>query len=97
MFFDAILVELYVEDLVIKSRKRNNHVEDLRQVFNQLRWYQFKMNPLKYAFKVISPKFLGFVMCHQDIEIGQVKINVILKMPEPRNIHELKGLQERLA
>ncbi|KAH6776184.1 hypothetical protein C2S52_013745 [Perilla frutescens var. hirtella] len=54
---------------------------------------KLKMNPLKCAFGVKSGKFLGFIVRHQGIAIEQVKIDAILKMPEPRNIHDLKSLQ----
>ena len=56
-----------------------------------------KMNPLKYAFGVSLGKFLRFIVRHWGIEIDQSKIEAILKMPEPRNIHELKSLQGKLA
>ncbi|XP_057770207.1 uncharacterized protein LOC130990022 [Salvia miltiorrhiza] len=98
--FDDILhknVECYVDDLVVKSKKRNNHLQDLRMVFERLRKHQLKMNPLKCAFGVKSGKFLGFIVRHQGIEIEQAKIDAILKMPEPRNIHDLKSLQGKLA
>ena len=52
------------------------------------------MNPLKCMFGVSSSKF---IVQHQGIEIDQSKIEAILKMPEPRNIHELKSLQGKLA
>ncbi|KAK4397453.1 hypothetical protein Sango_1581900 [Sesamum angolense] len=55
------------------------------------------MNPSKCAFGITSGKFLGFIVCQRGIEIEQVKIDAILRMPEPRNIHELKSLQEKLA
>ena len=55
------------------------------------------MNPLKCTFGVTSKKFLGFIVRRRGIEIEQSKIEVILKMPEPQNIHELKSLQGRLA
>ena len=78
-------------------RNRVDHVEDLNQVFDQLRRYQLKMNPFKYAFGVTFGKFLGFIVRRRGIEIEQSKIEAILKMPEPQNIHELKSLQGRLA
>ncbi|KAL0418934.1 UNVERIFIED_CONTAM: hypothetical protein Sradi_1306900 [Sesamum radiatum] len=51
------------------------------------------MNPSKCAFGVTSGKFLGFIIRQRDIEIEQAKIDAILRMPKPRNIHELKSLQ----
>ncbi|XP_027178001.1 uncharacterized protein LOC113777160 [Coffea eugenioides] len=98
--FDDMLhrnVECYVDDLVVKSKKREDHIQDLRRVFQRLRRYQLKMNPLKCAFGVTSGKFLGFIVHQRGIEVDRSKIDAIVNMPEPRNIHELKGLQGKLA
>ena len=54
---------------MVKSKKRVGHIADLRQVFERLRQFQLKMNPLKCAFGVFSGKFLGFIIPHRDIEI----------------------------
>ena len=78
-------------------RNRVDHVEDLNQVFDQLRRYQLKMNPFKYAFGVTFGKFLGFIVRRRGIEIEQSKIEAIMKMPKPQNIHELKSLQGQLV
>ncbi|XP_070022327.1 uncharacterized protein [Nicotiana sylvestris] len=98
--FDDLLhknVECYVDDLVVKSRKRGDHLKDLRMVFELLRRYQLRMNPLKCAFGVTSGKFLGFIIRHRVIEIDQAKVDAILKMPKTRDIHELESLQGKLA
>ncbi|KAL6315083.1 hypothetical protein AAG906_030937 [Vitis piasezkii] len=87
--FDDMLhknVECYVDDLVVKSRKREDHIR-----------YQLKMNPLKCAFGVTFGKFLGFIVRHRGIEVDQSKIAAIRDMPEPRNLQELRSLQGRLA
>ena len=55
------------------------------------------MNSLKCAFGVTSDKFLAFIVRHRGIEIDQAKVDTISKMPEPRDIHELKSLQGKLA
>ena len=55
------------------------------------------MNPLKCALAVTFGKFLGFIVRHRGIEIDQAKVDAISKMPEPRDIHELKNLQGKLA
>ncbi|KAI3456919.1 hypothetical protein Pfo_013582 [Paulownia fortunei] len=98
--FDDMLhknIECYVDDVVIKSKKQEDHFLDLRKVLERLRRYQLKMNPLKCAFGVKSGKFLGFIVRHRGIEIEQAKVDAILKMPEPQDIHELKSLQGKLA
>ncbi|XP_030940238.1 uncharacterized protein LOC115965196 [Quercus lobata] len=98
--FDNVLhkyVECYVDDLVVKTKRREDHLVDLRSVFTRLRKYQLKMNPRKCAFGVTSGKFLGFIVRHRGIEIDQSKIEAIQKMPEPKNLRELRGLQGKLA
>ncbi|KAL0449525.1 UNVERIFIED_CONTAM: Transposon Tf2-12 polyprotein [Sesamum latifolium] len=98
--FDDMLhknVECYIDELVVKSKKQEDHLYDLRKVFERLRRYQLKMNPSKCSFGVTSEKFLGFIIHQWGIEIEQAKIDAILKILEPRNIHELKSLQGKLA
>ena len=64
MFRDLIgkTMEVYMDDMLVKSRMVGDHVEHLRQMFNVLRKYQMELNPLKYAFEVGSSKFLGFMV-----------------------------------
>ena len=98
--FDDILhktVQCYVDDLVVKTKKRGDHLRDLHIVFNRLRKYQLKINPLKCAFGVTSGKFLGFIVRHRGIEVDQSKIDSIQRMPEPKNLRELRSLQGHLA
>ncbi|XP_070010371.1 uncharacterized protein [Nicotiana sylvestris] len=90
-------VECYVDDLVVKTKSRRYHLEDLRIVFERLRKFDLKMNPLKSAFGVTSGKFLGFIMLHRGIEIDPAKIDSIQKMPKPKNLRELRSLQGNLA
>ncbi|XP_070041260.1 uncharacterized mitochondrial protein AtMg00860-like [Nicotiana tomentosiformis] len=66
-------------------------------VFELLQRYQLRMNPLKCAFGITSGKFLSFLVRHRGIEIDQAKVDAILKMPEPQDIHELKSLQGKLS
>lgn len=98
--FDDMLhknVECYVDNLVIKIKRRKYHLKDLHSMFDHLRKYQLKMNPLKCAFGVTFGKFLRFVVRHYGTEIDQSKINAIQKMPEPKNLRELRSLQGKLT
>ncbi|XP_050935167.1 uncharacterized protein LOC127143912 [Cucumis melo] len=81
----------------VKSKKKCDHLKDLKLVLDRLRKYQLRMNPLKCAFGVTSGKFLGFIGRHRDIEVDHSKIDAIQKMPSPKNLHELRRLQGRLA
>ena len=91
------IAQCYVDDLVVKTKKRRDHLKDLRIIFNRLRKYQLKMNPLKCAFGVTFGKFLGFIFRHQGIEVDQSKIDAIQRMPELKNLQELRSLQGHLA
>ena len=90
-------VECYVDNLVVKLWEEENHLENLRRVFEWLCCYQLKMNHLKCAFGVTSSKFLGFIVCKWGIKIDQAKVDTNLNMPEPHNVHEARSLQKRLA
>ena len=87
--FDNVLhkyVECYGDDLVVKTKRREDHLVDLQFVLNRLRKYQLKMNPLKCTFSVTSGKFLGFIVRHRGIKIDQSNIEANQKMPEPKNL-----------
>jgi hypothetical protein len=62
-------VEVYIDDIVIKSAKFNSHIVDLRKAFDKMRRYGLKMNPHKCAFGVSAGKFLGFIIHEHGIEI----------------------------
>ncbi|PKU66320.1 RNA-directed DNA polymerase [Dendrobium catenatum] len=98
--FDELIhdkVECCIDDLVVKSKERDDHLFDLRVVFERLRRYDLKMNPLKCAFGVTSGKFLGFVVRHRGIEIDPTKIKAILEIKPPRSLTQLRSFQGRLA
>jgi len=79
------LVEGYVDDLVVKTKERENHPHDLKRVFEKIRQHQLKINPFKYVFGVTSGKFLGFVVWKEGVEIDPAKVKAIIQMSPPRN------------
>ena len=54
-------VEVYVDDMLVKSLDKDNHLNDLQETFNTLKRYNIKLNPSKCTFGVSSGKFLGFM------------------------------------
>ena len=86
-------VKCYVDDLVVKSRKRENHLRDLHIVFDRLKNYQLKMNPLKCVFSFNFGEFIRYIVRHRGIEVDQSKITTISDMPKSRNLQELRSLQ----
>ena len=57
-----------MDDIVVKSRRRKNHVKVLRKVFERCRLFKLRMNPLKCAFGVFAGKFLGFLIHSRGID-----------------------------
>ena len=55
-------VEVYVDDMLVKSVDEGSHLDDLQETFETLRWYKMKLNPRKCAFEVSSGKFLSFMV-----------------------------------
>ena len=55
-------VQVYVDDMLVKSRREENHLEDLKETFDILCSYNMKLNPSKCAFGVMVGKFLGFMV-----------------------------------
>jgi hypothetical protein len=76
MFRDQIgkNVEVYVDDMLVKSRKVFDHLADLEETFNTLRSYQMKLNLAKCAYDESSNKFLGFMVSNRGIEANPEKV-----------------------
>jgi hypothetical protein len=70
-------MEVYIDDIVVKSAEFGSHIADLRKVFDKMCWYGLKMNPRKCAFGVSTGKFLGFVIHEHGIEIDPDRIKSI--------------------
>ena len=82
-------VEVYVDDMLVKSLDEERHLDNLQETFDTLRRYNIKLNPRKCAFGVFSGKFLGFKVSHRGIEANLDKIQAILNMEPPRNIKKV--------
>ena len=89
-------IEVYVDDMIAKSRTEDEHLVNLRKLFGRLRKYQLKLNPTKCTFGVKSGKLLGFIVSQKGIEIDPEKVKAILEMPEPRTEKQVRGFLGRL-
>ena len=90
-------VEVYIDDMLVKSLDKEKHLDNLRETFDTLRRHQMKLNPSKCAFGVSSGKFLGFMVSQKGIEANPDKIQAILDMEPPKNIKEVQSLIVRVA
>jgi hypothetical protein len=87
----------YVDDVVIKTEKTENFIEDLQLVFNTLRRYRWKLNPKKCAFGVPTGKLLGFIVSHRGIEANPEKIEAIMRMEVSRSKKKVQRLTGCMA
>jgi len=79
----GVILEVYIDDIVIKSAGLDNHLADLRLALERIRWYSLKMNPLKCAFGVSAGKFFGFIIHEKGIEIDPKRIEAMKNVEAP--------------
>lgn len=82
-------MEVYVDNMFVKSKKASSHFADLEEAFGVLRRYRIKLNPAKCAFIVSSGKFLAFMVNKREIEANPDKIQVVLDMEPSKNLRQL--------
>jgi len=98
LFHDMIHkeIEVYVDDMIAKSREGENHVQILKKLFERLRKYKLRLNPVKCSFGVKSGKLLGFVVSDKGIEVDPDKVKAIQSMPPPKTEKDVRGFLGRL-
>jgi hypothetical protein len=90
-------VEVYVDDIVVKTKRGSTLVEDLTLVFDKLRETRTKLNPDKCVFGVSAGKLLGFLVSHRGIEANLEKIKAIDAMRHLARIKDVQKLTGSLA
>ena len=90
-------MEVYIDDMLVKSIKAKFHIDHLDESFQVLKDYKMKLNPTKCPFGVSAGKFLGFIVNSRGIEANPNKIKVVLDMRPPSNTKEIQHLTERIA
>ena len=70
-------IEIYIDDMVVKSKTESKHVNDLRDIFRILRRHKLCLNASKCSFGVGLGKFLGYMITHFGIEVNLDQIKVI--------------------
>ena len=99
IFHDMMQQELedYVDDIVVKSKKREEHFYVLKRVFERCRAFKQRMNPLKCAFGVSSGKFLGFLVHSKGIDVNPAKAMAIATMRPLITVKELKSFLGKVS
>ena len=90
-------MEVYVDDMLVKSKEELAHLDDLRETFATLKQYQIKLNPGKCVFGVVLGKFLGFMVSQRGIKANPEKVQAIINMASPKTVKEVQKLTERIA
>ena len=90
-------LEVYIDDMLVKSIKAELHITHLAEAFQVLRSYNMKLNPTKCTFRVSSRKFLCFIVNNREIEANPDKIKAVLDMHPPSNIKNVQHLTGRIA
>ena len=82
-------IEVYIDDMVVKSKVVSEHVGDLGNIFEILRKHKLCLNASKCSFGMGSGKFLGYLVTHREIEVNPDQIKVINSLQPPRNLKEV--------
>ncbi|PKI70456.1 hypothetical protein CRG98_009150 [Punica granatum] len=89
-------VEVYVDDMIAKSKEGEDHLVNLKRLFDRLKEYKLRLNPAKCTFGARSGKLLGFVVSERGIEVDPDKVKAIRELPPPSSVREVRGFLGRL-
>ena len=92
-------IEVYIDDMVVKSKAEAKHMNDLRSIFEVLRKHKLRLNAFKCSFGISSSKFLGYMVTHRRIEVNLDQIKAINDLQPPRNpkkVQKLTGMTAAL-
>ena len=98
--FESLLgknIEIYIDDIVVKSKVISEHLGDPRDTFEILRSYKLRLNASKCSFGVGLGKFLGYMVTHKGIEVNPDQIKVINNFRTPQNPKEVQKLNGMAA
>ena len=90
-------MEVYIDDMLVKSKERSDHTTHLQQAFELLKAYDMKLNPTKCAFVVSTGQFLGFMMTQRGIESNPAQLQAILESLALSFRKGIQQLTDRLA
>ena len=90
-------IEVYIDDMVVKSKVVSEHVEDLTNIFEILREHKLRLNASKCSFGVGSGKFLSYMVTHRGIKVNPDQIKAINNLQPPRNPKEVQKFTGMMA
>jgi hypothetical protein len=90
-------VEAYIDDIVVKSKKQEDLLDDLKETFNNLHKYKMMLNPKRCIFGVSLGKLLGYMVSSREIDANLKKVEVIEQLQPPRTWKEIQKLAGMMA
>jgi hypothetical protein len=90
-------IEVYIDDIIMKSTKADSLLDDLRETFANLDHNSIKLNPKKCSFGVPTGQLLGYLISERGIEGNPEKIQAIINMQPPKTLRHVEQLTGRLA
>ncbi|GAU32151.1 hypothetical protein TSUD_68220 [Trifolium subterraneum] len=90
-------LEVYIDDMVVKTTSKGEHHEDLKDILASVRKYNMRLNPAKCSFGVQAGKFLGFLLTNRGIEANPEKCQAIIDMRSPTSVKEVQQITGRIA
>ena len=99
MFADQLgkTMEVYIDDMLVKSAREKDHVPQLRECFKILNKFEMKLNPEKCSFGVPSGEFLGYLVTERGIEANPKQIAAFIDIPSPKMAREVQRMTGRIA
>jgi hypothetical protein len=85
-------IEAYIDDEVVKSKKHEDLLDDLKETFDNLRKYKIMLNPKKCVFGVSSGKLFGYMVSSRGIDMNPKKVEAIEQLQSPRTRKEIQKL-----
>ena len=89
--------QVYVDDMLVKSVRENDHLNDLQETLNTFQSYNMKLNPSKCVFEVTAGKFLDFMVSQRGIEVNSEKVWAVLELEPPRTMKAVQSLNGKVA
>jgi hypothetical protein len=90
-------LEVYIDDMVVKTPEEGDHGKDLAEILASVRKYNMRLNPAKCSFGVQAGKFLGFMLTRRGIEVNPEKCQAIINMRSPTSVKEVQQLTGRTS
>ena len=85
-------IEVYIDDMVVKSKVESEHVNDLGNIIEILRKHKLHLNASKCSFGVSLGKFHGYMVTHRGIKVNPNQIKAINNLHPPQNPKEVQKL-----